>query len=268
MGATEEFIFLNGDADAVPESFLETWLSGWPCRTSILARIRHLLESNVNGDPVPGFDQAARPATALLHLGLGGIELERNNSFPQPILQEMRSRVPDWSRLHLNSGLVDLYTVLARGRLMKRQGRAAVTCREAMPLMEQDPEALINMLACWTVANEGFNSDVAELGAALLLVGSVLDPVELAERSHPALAEYWTTRGETVALDHVTQAMIRWISVASATGVIPDSWAEGLRQEGTGWPRPVGEVARTALTTMLRYRTARHIPRRFVARMA
>lgn len=273
MGELREFVVLEDDGEITVmgtdgrvhafSPFLERWLEGWPRRAEILGRVRSLLEPSQEVKPVAGFDRAGGPAARLLRRGIAGIPLAPDGTFPQDVRDRLRELEPAWAGSEPQATVERLYRILARGSLMRRKGRRIRTTASGRDMC-QDPDVLVRMSACWLVPGEGFNTDVAELGAALLLDGADLDAGQLSELAYPAVAEYWTALGEPVQREEVFRSMSRWLAFASATGAIPDSWAEELRAPGSRWPRPVGNVARASLTTMLRYRTVRHIPRRRV----
>lgn len=277
MGKLREFVVIEDDGEMTVmgtdgqvrafSPFLERWLEGWPRRGEILGCVRSLLEPCPGGRPVEGFDRAAGPAVLLLRRGMTGIKLGPGGAFPAGLRGELESLEPTWASDQSQATIDRLYRVLARGSLMRRKGRRIRTTASGRDL-RADPDVLVRMSACWLVPGEGFNTDVAELGAALLLDGADLDVDELTDRAYPAIAEYWTALGEPVGREQVARSMSRWLALASAVGAIPDPWAEDLRTPGSRWPRPVGEVARASLTAMLRYRTVRHIPRRPFAQIA
>lgn len=245
----------------------EKWLEGPERRREFLEPLRELIEGPALALEDEWARRAAGPAMSVLHQGMDGIDLTATGAFSVDFTRRMAREHPCWaygaapdllSREADLPMLRDLRAILEDCGFLRGEGRAAFTTENGAEILEQTPTGLLMALGCEIVWDQGFASQAAELCAAAVLAGEALEPVALADRIHPILAEFCRSGEDGLEIEATQLAVALWLELTSSVGVIPDAYLEDLRSAGSGdWPQPAGDLARACMVAVLRFRVLR-----------
>ena len=253
----------GGGSDSAFALLLEQWRRGPESRARLLDEV---------GDQIAGKapplteDQASLamgPVVTTLQRGMDGIGITRAGAFNLDFARELAREHSEWAE-GVTAGelrreadlprLRNLRALLEESRFLQPEGRLSFTTPLGSDVLDHTRVGMMLKLGCDIADGIGFPDLCAELAAAALLQGEVLDADVLAGRIHPALAECCDQGGKPLNVESVRLALAVWLDLAESVGAIPDRYLLELRAEGEGWPLPVGPVTRAYLVGMLRYR--------------
>jgi len=231
--------------DAVRAERFKRWLErGHTLGSAERQGILEPVASVVAADPRPVERESASvalaPALWLLERAEDGIALTQTGALNRALVRAVAARWPEWWRgegYGPPSGegdvrpLQELHQLLRGLRLVRRTGRRIVVTARGRRLRD-DPPALLEALACELLAGQTFHAGCAELAAAIMLHGAVLDfSNAVADRVWPAIvAEGWHLDGARPSTLDVWRQIIDFAWRAEAIGVVI--------RAGTGWRLP------------------------------
>jgi hypothetical protein len=252
--------------DAVRAERFKRWLErghalGSAERQVILERVAGVIAA----DPRPVEREAASAALAaalwLLERAEDGIALTQRGALNRALVRVAAERWPAWWRGEESgppSGegdvrpLQELHQMLRGLRLVRRTGRRIVITARGRRLRD-DPPALLEALARELLAGQSFRAGCAELVAALMLDGAVIDfSNKVADRVWPAIvAEGWHVDGARPSTLDVWVEIIDFARRAEAIGIVVQA---GTRSRPPSAPFVLTDPGRAALAAGLHAR--------------